>query len=106
MDRQRGVEDNWCLQLPLEFVRFESRVLPPIAPGYRVFVRGPSTDALLSVLAVFEGGSPWWSESEDGGESLDQRIRERAYYLWKQRPHGAGSDALAHWLGAEQIERG
>jgi len=81
-------------------------LLPPIAPGYRVFVRGPSTDALLSVLAVFEGGSPWWSESEDGGESLDQRIRERAYYLWKQRPHGAGSDALAHWLGAEQIERG
>jgi hypothetical protein len=31
---------------------------PELAPGYRIFVRGPSTDALLDVLAVFHGGSP------------------------------------------------
>lgn len=35
---------------------------PEIAPGYRVFVRGPSTPALFNVLQIHEGGSPWWTE--------------------------------------------
>lgn len=35
--------------------------LPPeIAPGYRVFVRGPNNSALLEVLEINNGGSPWW----------------------------------------------
>jgi hypothetical protein len=35
--------------------------LPPeIAPGYRVFVRGPHNEALAEVLKVQSGGSPWW----------------------------------------------
>lgn len=32
----------------------------PIAPGYRVFTKAPNNDALLEVLAVHEGASPWW----------------------------------------------
>ena len=40
---------------------------PEIAPGFRVFVRGPSTRALAEVLRIQEGGSPWWSkESMEG----------------------------------------
>jgi hypothetical protein len=37
---------------------------PEIAPGYRVFVRGPSTPALAEVLKVMQGGSSWWDENE------------------------------------------
>jgi hypothetical protein len=33
-----------------------------IAPGYRVFVRGPHNPALAQVLDVHHGGSPWWEE--------------------------------------------
>jgi hypothetical protein len=33
-----------------------------IAPGYRIFVRGPHNPALAEVLAVHHGGSPWWEE--------------------------------------------
>jgi Protein of unknown function (DUF2934) len=79
-------------------------LLPELAPGYRIFVRGPSTDALLDVLAVFQGGSPWWSDAEVDAAAAEQRIRERAYYLWQQRPRGVG-DAEADWRTAEQIER-
>lgn len=36
--------------------------LPPeIAPGYRVFVRGPHTEALAELLQVHAGTSPWWA---------------------------------------------
>jgi hypothetical protein len=31
-----------------------------LAPGYRVFVRGPNNDALIEVLEIHEGKSPWW----------------------------------------------
>lgn len=34
---------------------------PDIAPGYRVFVRGPQNDALVEALRVRAGGTPWWS---------------------------------------------
>jgi hypothetical protein len=34
---------------------------PEIAPGYRVYIRGSSNPALLDVLRVHEGGSPWWN---------------------------------------------
>ena len=33
---------------------------PEIAPGYRVYVRGPQNDALLEVLRVHAGGAPGW----------------------------------------------
>lgn len=31
-----------------------------MAPGYRVFVREPNNDALSEILAINQGGSPWW----------------------------------------------
>jgi hypothetical protein len=31
-----------------------------IAPSYHVFVRGPHTSALLEVLEIYNGASPWW----------------------------------------------
>jgi hypothetical protein len=31
-----------------------------VAPGYRMFVRAPTTEHLSSVLDVTRGGSPWW----------------------------------------------
>ncbi len=35
--------------------------LPPeIAPGYRVFVRGPHNEALAEVLQINSGGTAWW----------------------------------------------
>lgn len=33
-----------------------------MAPGYRVFVRGPHNAALAQVLDVHHGSSPWWEE--------------------------------------------
>ncbi|BDV43606.1 hypothetical protein GURASL_25290 [Geotalea uraniireducens] len=33
---------------------------PEVAPGYRVFVRGPATKHLYEVLEIFNGRSPWW----------------------------------------------
>lgn len=33
---------------------------PEIAPGFHVFVRGPSNRALAEVLSIHDGGSPWW----------------------------------------------
>jgi hypothetical protein len=36
------------------------RFPPEIAPGYRVFVRGPHNEALAEVLRVARGGKPWW----------------------------------------------
>jgi hypothetical protein len=38
---------------------------PEIAPGLRVFVRGPSTGSLSDILRVYDGGSPWWNEESD-----------------------------------------
>lgn len=31
-----------------------------IAPGYRVFIRGPYAESFVSVLQVSSGASPWW----------------------------------------------
>jgi hypothetical protein len=40
--------------------------LPPeIAPGYRIFVRGPHNEALVGLLAVHTGASPWWAASAE-----------------------------------------
>lgn len=33
---------------------------PEIAPGYLVYVRGPHNEAIVEVLKVRSGGSPWW----------------------------------------------
>ena len=36
--------------------------LPPdIAPGYRVYVRGPHNEDVAEILKVHSGGSPWWT---------------------------------------------
>jgi len=34
-----------------------------LAPGYRVFVRGPNNDSLIEVLKIQDGASPWWGPS-------------------------------------------
>ena len=31
-----------------------------MCPGYRIFVRGPNNDALLEVVQIANGRSPWW----------------------------------------------
>jgi hypothetical protein len=36
---------------------------PEIAPGYRIFVRGPHNEALAGLLNVHSGGSAWWDGS-------------------------------------------
>jgi hypothetical protein len=33
-----------------------------IAPGYRIFIRGPHNAAVAEVLNVHKGASPWWEE--------------------------------------------
>jgi hypothetical protein len=33
---------------------------PDLAPGYKVFVRGPHNHALATAQAISEGGDPWW----------------------------------------------
>jgi hypothetical protein len=45
---------------------------PDIAPGYRVFVRGPSTPGLAEVVKIATGGTPWWDETIEGtGSGLE-----------------------------------
>ena len=78
---------------------------PALAPGYRVFVRGPSTAVLLEALSVMDGASPWWSAASSD-PTVDDRIKQRAYFLWEQRSEGAPGDALSDWVNAEMIERG
>jgi hypothetical protein len=36
-----------------------------LAPGYRVFVRGPNNEALIEVLEIHNGTSPWWGPPEE-----------------------------------------
>lgn len=40
-----------------------------IAPGYRVFVRGPHNPALAQVLDVYHGASSWWEEQPIAAEA-------------------------------------
>lgn len=36
-------------------------LLPPdIAPGYKIFVRDPSNHAMIDLLKIHNGASPWW----------------------------------------------
>lgn len=46
--------------------RFCQIVRPPpeIAPGYTIFVRGPHNQAIIDLLTVHSGGSPWWDGTE------------------------------------------
>ncbi|WP_437304842.1 hypothetical protein [Sorangium sp. So ce388] len=54
-----------CNNVMLAFAR--EIVLPPeIAPGYRVFIRGPHNDALIWMQEVANGASPWWSDRHSG----------------------------------------
>lgn len=39
---------------------------PDVAPGYRIFSRGPCNSALSEVVRVREGGGVWWSDSDVG----------------------------------------
>jgi hypothetical protein len=51
---------------------------PEIAPGYLVYVRGPHTDALVEVLKVHSGGSPWWTAEPPTVEVHSVEKNERA----------------------------
>lgn len=61
----------WLVHIILETINACNRLsgafatvigMPPeIAPGYSIFVRGPHNDALVALLAVYSGASPWWS---------------------------------------------
>lgn len=35
----------------------------PLAPTHKVFVRGPSNEALVHVWEIANGGSPWWDQA-------------------------------------------
>jgi hypothetical protein len=60
----------WIATIVLETIRACNRLtetfasiieLPPeIAPGYRVFVRGPHNEALAEVLQISSGATAWW----------------------------------------------
>ena len=39
------------------------RLSSEITPGLHVFVRGPCNEALLEVLQIHSGASPWWDEA-------------------------------------------
>jgi hypothetical protein len=41
--------------------------LKPMAPGCRIYVRGPFDHAIVRLKSVFEGGDPWWSDEENVG---------------------------------------
>lgn len=51
---------------------------PEIAPGYLIYVRGPHTDALVEVLKVHSGGSPWWTAAPAKIEAHQVEENERA----------------------------
>lgn len=38
-----------------------------LAPGYRIFIRGPHNAAVAEVLNIHTGGSPWWEEPTEPG---------------------------------------
>ncbi|MGC2744327.1 MAG: hypothetical protein WA672_14150 [Candidatus Angelobacter sp.] len=42
-----------------------------IAPGFRIFIRGPHNAALADVIAVHHGGSPWWEEKRNQPEGTE-----------------------------------
>jgi len=50
---------NACTSLMSTFASV-IQLPPEIAPGYRVFVRGPHTEALAELLQIHSGASPWW----------------------------------------------
>ncbi len=70
-----------------------------VAPGYRIFFRGPHNDGLLWMLRVAQGASPWWSERQLPKQDV---IRQRAYFHWKDRTGEAWWDLTSNWLQAER----
>jgi hypothetical protein len=57
-----------CNELVLAFGK-QIALPPELAPGYRVFVRGPHNEALGWMRSVREGGSPWWCDRIRGDRS-------------------------------------
>lgn len=71
---------------------------PPIAPGYRIFTRGPHNEALIWMQDVANGASGWFGDRRRWKED---RIRERAYFHWKHRTGKRWEDDLANWEQAK-----
>lgn len=73
---------------------------PPIAPGHRVFVRGPHNKALIWLMDVAVGNaSPWWSERRTWDRD---RVRTRAYFHWLERRGERWWDHESNWCQAER----
>lgn len=72
---------------------------PPMAPGYRVFVRGLHNESLLWLLHVAEGGSAWWS---DRANWQRERVERISYFLWESRRGKQWWDSMSNWLEAER----
>lgn len=73
-----------------------------VAPGYRVFVRGPHNEALIWMLEVEAGGSGWWSDRPAWRRS---RIERHAYSLWREKAGSSWEDPVSNWLQAERYYR-
>jgi hypothetical protein len=97
-----------CNSLVNELAR-SIELLPEIAPGYNVYVRGPSNVAVIDILKVHQGSNPWWdlTDAELAAEdmALQERIRTRAYFLWLNQSSENRQDAESNWRTAEQLER-
>jgi hypothetical protein len=88
-----------CGQLMAAFAK-QVKLPPAIAPRHRVFVRGPHNEALIWLLHVADGGSPWWS---DRSQWRRRRIEEKAYLLWKNQKGKVWWDPVSNWLEAERV---
>ena len=55
------------------------RMSDELAPGYRVFVRNPSSGALVELLAIIGGASPWWDDL--GGDTHDAERAATVQFL-------------------------
>src|SRR5262249_14102499 len=71
-----------------------------LAPGYRVYMRGPHTEALLWMEYVSTGGSPW---SCDRKAWRDRRVQAIAYALGEGKEGTKWGDGVSNWVQAESL---
>lgn len=77
-----------------------SFVFPPdFAPGYSIFIRGPSV-AVLYRLPKVANENPWAKFSDTPGTR--ERMSVVAFEFWEREGRPSGRD-LDHWLAAERI---
>lgn len=90
---------NSCNALVTSLVA-DLQLPPPIAPGHRVFVRGPHNQALIWLMDVANGSTaPWWSERHSWERG---RVEKRAYFHWSERRGERWWDHESNWCQAER----